>query len=68
LLNRASEKWSESFPRLRGHWQDWQQTLLREAADYHKESNDHKSMWVNRNVTKLLTEITNLERKLGLDG
>lgn len=67
LLNRAAENWSESFPRLRAHWQEWQQTLLREAADYRKESSDHKSIWVNRNVTKLLTEIAALERAFGLD-
>jgi dipeptidase len=67
LLNRAAENWGESFPRIRAHWQEWQQALLREAADYRKESCDHKSMWVIRNVTRLLTEIASLERALGLD-
>jgi hypothetical protein len=67
LLNRAAESWGESFPRLRAHWQPWQQALLREAADYRKESCDHKSIWVNRNVTKLLTEIAALERAFGLN-
>ncbi len=62
LLNRAAENWGESFPRMRAHWHDWQQALLREAGDHRKESADHKSMWVNRNVTRLLTEITMLER------
>jgi dipeptidase len=67
LLDRAAESWGESFPRIRAHWQEWQQTLLREAADYRKESLDHKSMYVNRNITKWLTEITALERAFGLD-
>jgi dipeptidase len=67
LLNRAAENWAESFPRLRAHWQEWQQTLLREAADHRKESSDHKSMWVIRNVTKWLTEIAALERAFGLE-
>jgi secernin len=67
LLNRAAENWGESFPRLRAHWQEWQQALLREAADYRKDSCDHKSIWVNRNVTKLLTEIAALERAFGCD-
>jgi dipeptidase len=66
LLDRAGENWGESFPGLRGHWQEWQQTLLREAMDYRGESSDHKSMWVNRNVTRLLTEIAALERGFGL--
>src|SRR5262249_5458202 len=67
LLARATENWSESFPRLRAHWQEWQQALLREAADYRRESCDHKSMYVNRNFTKWLTEIATLERAFGLD-
>ena len=67
LLNRAAENWGESFPRMRAHWQEWQQALLREAADYRRASCDHKSMWVIRNVTKLLTEIAALERAFGLD-
>ncbi|HTU21845.1 MAG TPA: C69 family dipeptidase [Gemmataceae bacterium] len=62
LLDHAAESWGELFPRLRAHWQDWQQALLREAAKYHKESCDHKSIWVSRNVTKWLTEIAALER------
>ncbi len=67
LLDRTSANWSESFPRLRSHWQEWQQTLLREAADHRKESSDHKSIWVNRNVTKWLTEVAALERAFGLE-
>lgn len=67
LLNRAAENWGESFPRIRAHWQEWQQALLGEAADYRKESLDHKCMWVNRNVAKLLTEIAALERAFGLE-
>jgi secernin len=66
LLDRAAENWGESFPRLRAQWQEWQQALLREAAGYRKESSDHKTMWVNRNVTKLQTEIAALERAFGL--
>jgi dipeptidase len=66
LLNRAAENWGESYPRLRAHWQDWQQALLREAADYRKDSCDHKCIWVNRNVARLLTEIATLERAFGL--
>ena len=46
---------------------NWQQALLREAADYRKESSDHKSMWVNRNVTRWLTEIAALERAFGVE-
>ena len=41
--------------------------LLREAADYRRDSCDHKSMWVIRNVTRLLAEIAALERAFGLD-
>jgi dipeptidase len=67
LLDHAARNWGKSYPRLRGHWQEWQQALLREAADHRKDSCDHKSMWVNRNVTRLLTEIATLERALGLD-
>lgn len=67
LLNRATENWAESFPRLRAHWQEWEQALLREAADHRKASADHKSMWVIRNVTKWLAEIAVLERAFGLD-
>jgi hypothetical protein len=37
------------------------------AADHHNESSDHKSIWMNRNVTKLLTEIAALERAFGLE-
>src|SRR5262249_11886461 len=46
LLNRAAENWGESYPRLRAHWQEWQQTLLRESAHYRKESSNHKSIRV----------------------
>jgi hypothetical protein len=67
LLNRAAENWTESFPRIRTHWQDWQQELLREAAHYRSATRDHKSMWMNSNVTRLLTEIAALERAFGLD-
>jgi dipeptidase len=67
LLTRATDKWAESFPRLRTHWHEWQQELLREAADYRNASCDHKSMWVNHNVTKLLKEMGALERAFGLD-
>ncbi len=66
LLTRAAENWGESYPRLRAHWQEWQQALLREAADHRKDSCDHKSIWVNRNVARLLTEIAALERAFGL--
>jgi len=66
LLNRVAEKWDESFPRVRAHWQEWQQALFREAADYRKESCDHKTIWVHRNVDRLLTEIAALERAFGL--
>jgi dipeptidase len=67
LLDRAAENWGESFPRIRAHWREWQEALLREAGDYRKASADHKTMWVNRNVTKWLTEIAALERAFGLD-
>jgi dipeptidase len=67
LLSRAAENWGESFPRIRAHWQEWQQALLREATDYRKQSSDHKSIWVNRNVTKWLTEVAALERAFGLE-
>jgi dipeptidase len=67
LLDRAAGDWGASYPRLRAHWQEWQQELLREAADHRKERRDHRGMWVNRNVTRLLTEIAALERALGLD-
>jgi dipeptidase len=67
LLGRAAESWGELYPRLRSHWQGWQQELLREAADHRKDSVDHKSMWVIRNVTRLLTEIAALERAFGLE-
>jgi dipeptidase len=66
LLDRAAENWGESYPRLRTHWHDWQQALLREAAHHRKDSCDHRSIWVNRNVERLLTEIAGLERALGL--
>jgi dipeptidase len=67
LLNRAADSWGESFPRIRAHWQDWQQALLREAAHYRKATCDHKSMWMNSNVTRMLKEIAALERAFGLD-
>jgi dipeptidase len=67
LLDRAAENWGESFPRLRAHWQGWQQALLRDAAEYRRATCDHKSMWVNSNVTRLLTEIAALERACGLE-
>jgi secernin len=67
LLNRAAENWSASLPRLRKRWQNWQQALLREAANYRKESCDHKTIWVNKNVTKLLMEIGALERTFDLE-
>jgi dipeptidase len=67
LLDRAAEDWGESFPRLRAYWQEWQQALLREAADHRKDSRDHKSLWVSRNVTRLVTEIAALERAFCLD-
>jgi dipeptidase len=67
MLNRAAENWAEAYPRLRAHWQNWQQALLHEVADYRRDTCDHKSMWVNRNVTRLLTEIATLERAFGLD-
>jgi secernin len=66
LLTRVTEKWDESFPRVRSHWQEWQQTLLREGPGYRKESADHKAMWVNRNFDRFLTEIAALERTFGL--
>jgi secernin len=66
LLNHATESWTESFPRLRAHWQDWQHTLLREAGRYRNATSDHKSMWVNSNVSRLVREIDALERALGL--
>jgi dipeptidase len=67
LLGRASDNWRESFPRIRAHWQDWQQELFREAPQHRGDTVDHKTMWVNRNVTRLLTEIAALERAFGLD-
>lgn len=67
LLDRATDNWEESFPRLRAHWQEWQQALLREAENYRKESSDHRSIWVNRNFARLMTEIAALERAFGLD-
>jgi dipeptidase len=67
LLDRAADNWGEAFPRLRAHWPGWQQALLREAVDYRKAPCDDKSMWVNGNVTRLLTEIAALERAFGLD-
>jgi secernin len=67
LLDRASENWGESFPRLKAHWQQWQQALLGEAAEHRTQSADHKSIWVNRNVTKLLAEVGALERAFGLE-
>jgi hypothetical protein len=51
---------------MRAHWREWEQALLREADDHRKDSLDHKSMWVNRNVARLVTEIAVLERALGL--
>src|SRR5260370_1660370 len=50
LLNRAAENWSESFPRLRKHWQEWQQALLRGAEKYRKKSCDPKNMGGDRHV------------------
>jgi dipeptidase len=67
LLDHAANNWGESFPRLQAHWHDWQQTLLREAPDYRRANHEHKSRWVNHNVTRLLTEIATLERAFGLD-
>jgi dipeptidase len=67
LLNRAAKDWSASFPRIRAHWQDWQQALLREAVQYRRATSDHKCMWMNSNVTRLLTEITALEHAFGLE-
>lgn len=67
LLDRAAENWAESFPRLRAHWQDWQQALLREGPQQRIAAADHKSMWMNSNVTRLLREIAALERAFGLD-
>jgi dipeptidase len=66
LLDRAAENWAGSYPRLRAHWRGWQQALLREAEGHRKDSCDHKSIWVNRNVARLLTEIAALERAFGL--
>jgi dipeptidase len=68
LLDRAAENWGDSFPRIRAHWQDWQQALLREAAQYRRATCDHKSIWMNTNVTRLLTEIAALERAFSLEG
>jgi secernin len=67
LLDRASESWAESFPRIQAHWRDWQQTLLQAATRHRGETSDHKSMWVNTNVTRLLREIAALERDFRLD-
>jgi dipeptidase len=66
LLTRATESWSDSFPRLRDHWQEWQQTLLRDAGQYRSATSDHKSMWMHSNVTRLLTNIAALEQTFGL--
>jgi secernin len=66
LLDHGAENWAESFPRIQAHWHDWQQALLREAAPYRSATSDHKSIWVNRNVTRLLTEIAALERAFSL--
>jgi dipeptidase len=67
LLDRAADSWGASFPRIRAHWHGWQQALVREAAQHRNATCDHKSMWVNRNVTRLLTEVAALERAFGLD-
>ena len=67
LLDRAAGNWGESFPRIRAHWQDWQQTLLRDAAQYRRAAADHRSMWMNSNVTRLVREIGALERAFGLE-
>ena len=67
LLDRATENWGESAPRIRAHWQEWQQALLREAAQHRRATADHKTMWMNDNVTRLLREITTLERAFGLE-
>ncbi|MBV9437310.1 MAG: hypothetical protein JOZ44_14725, partial [Acidobacteria bacterium] len=66
LLDHAAANWGERMPRLRAHWQDWQQSLLRDAAQYRGAAADHKSRWMNDNVTRLLREIGTLERALGL--
>lgn len=62
LLDRAAGNWSVAFPRLRTHWQEWERTLLREADSYRAGPADHKTLWVNRNVARFLTEIAALER------
>jgi secernin len=67
LLNRAAESWATSFPRLRDHWRDWQESLLREAEQYRAASRDHKSLWVQSNVTRFVDELTTLERTLGVE-
>jgi dipeptidase len=68
LVDRAAQSWSESYPRLRAPWREWQQTLFEEAPRYRGAAADHKSMWVNNNVTRLLTEIAALERAFGFNG
>jgi dipeptidase len=67
LLDRAAGDWSASSPRLRAHWQGWERALLRDEERYRRASCDHKSMWVNSNVARLLTEIAALEREFRLD-
>jgi hypothetical protein len=43
------------------------QALLRETGNYRKESCDHKTIRVNGNVTKLLTEVAARERAPDLE-
>jgi dipeptidase len=67
LLNHVTENWRGSFPCIRAHWQDWQQAVLRDAEQYRRAASDHKTMWVNGNVSRLLREIAELERAFGVD-
>jgi dipeptidase len=67
LLDHAADNWEKAFPRIQKHWHDWQQALLREADEHRKASVDHKTIWVNKNFAKLLTEIAALEREFRLE-
>jgi secernin len=62
LLDTAVNDWPAVWPAIRARWDAWQRVLLGEAADYQRASRDERCKWVNNNVTRLLSELGELER------
>lgn len=66
LLDFAAADWGRWFPRIRALWDAWEHPLLLEEVAYQSAGCEERNAWVDANVSKLLREVHELERELGV--